>query len=97
MEEWVEQSEELEMVVSRTSFNVCFRFKVTEGESNSFNLALRTRLYQQGTSLVGIAYIEGDLFMRLLIINPAADKSDIESFFQSLIETGRIILKERDN
>ena len=96
-EEWIEQSEELEMVVPRTSFNVCFRFRVTEGESNSFNLALRTRLYQEGTSLVGIAYIEGDLFMRLLITNPAADRSDIESFFQSLIEKGRIILKERDN
>lgn len=96
-EEWIEQSEDLEMVVPRTSFNVCFRFKVTGGGSNSFNLALRTRLYQEGTSLVGIAYIEGDLFLRLLITNPVADRSDIESFFQSLIETGRIILKERDN
>ena len=96
-EDLIEQSEELEMVVPCISFNVCFRFKVTEEESNSFNLALRTRLYQEGTSLVGIAYIERDLFLRLLITNPATDKSDIESFFQSLIETGRIIVKERDN
>lgn len=94
-EEWVEQSEELEMVVVRTSFNVCFRFKVAPNDSNSFNLALRTRLYQQGTSLVGIAYIEGDLFMRLLITNPEADKTDVESFFNSLIKTGRAILTER--
>ncbi len=96
-EEWVNQSEELEMVVPRTSFNVCFRFKVAEEESNSFNLALRSRLYQEGTSLVGITYIEGDLFMRLLITNSASDESDIDSFFQSLIDTGRIISRERDN
>jgi len=95
-EDWVERSKELEMVVARTSFNVCFRFKVAEEESNRFNLALRTRLYQQGTSLVGVAYIEGSLFMRLLITNPAADKEDVELFFKALIETGRTILKEKD-
>ena len=88
-EEVIHRSPELELVVPRTSFNVCFRFRIAEEESNAFNLALRTRLYEEGTTLVGIAYIEGKLVMRLLVINPAAERSDLDTFFRHLIAKGR--------
>jgi len=91
-ENWVNQCPELEMVVPRTSFNVCFRFKVPEKESNSFNLDLRNRLYQEGKSLVGAAYIDGRLVMRLLVSNPAAEQADIDTFFNTLVETGKALL-----
>jgi len=95
-EELIDGSEELEMLAPRTSFNVCFRFKAVTADSNNFNLALRTRLYQQGISLVGIAYIKGDLCMRLLVTDPAAERKDIYAFFQSLVETGNIMQQEWD-
>ena len=60
-EKLVEKSPELEMVVERTAFNICFRYKVAEERANSFNLALRTTLYQEGFSLVGVAYIDGKM------------------------------------
>lgn len=88
-EEVINRSPDLELVVPRTSFNVCFRFRVAEAESNAFNLALRTRLYKEGTTLVGIAYIEGKLVMRLLVINPAAERADLDTFFRHLIAKGR--------
>jgi len=91
-EGWVNRTAELELLVPRTSFNICFRFKVPEEKSNSFNLNLRNRLYQEGTSLVGVAYIDGRLVMRLLISNPAAEKSDIDDFFNNLLKTGRAML-----
>jgi glutamate/tyrosine decarboxylase-like PLP-dependent enzyme len=91
-ENWVNQCAELEMVVPRTSFNVCFRFKVPEVESNRFNLDLRNRLYQEGKSLVGAAYIDGRLVMRLLVSNPAAEQADIDTFFNTLLETGKSLL-----
>ena len=91
-EERVRASEHLEMVVPRTSFNVCFRFKTTEETSNSFNLALRTGLYQDGTSLVGVAYINGQLVMRLLVTNPMAERADVDSFFDKLIAKGQELL-----
>ncbi len=94
-ENWVNQSTELEMVVPRTSFNVCFRFKVPEEESNAFNLELRTRLYQEGKSLIGIAYIDGRLVMRLLVSNPASEKMDIDNFFNTVVETGKALLGGR--
>jgi glutamate/tyrosine decarboxylase-like PLP-dependent enzyme len=89
----VRHSPELEMVVPRTSFNVCFRFKVAEEQSNAFNLDLRNRLYHEGTSLVAIAYIDGRVVMRLLITNPAAEQDDIDSFFNNLVETGKAMLE----
>ncbi len=92
-ESWVNQSTELEMVVPRTSFNVCFRFKVPEENSNSFNLTLRNRLYQEGKSLVGIAYIDGDVAMRLLLGNSSAGKTDIDTFFNNVLQAGRDLLK----
>jgi glutamate/tyrosine decarboxylase-like PLP-dependent enzyme len=92
-EEAVRASEYLELVVPRTSFNVCFRFKVPEEESNSFNLALRTGLYREGTSLVGLAYLDTRLVMRLLVTNPAAEKADIDKFFGDLIAKGRELLQ----
>jgi len=92
-ESWVNESTELEMVVPRTSFNVCFRFKVPEEKSNSFNLTLRNRLYQEGKSLVGIAYIDGDVAMRLLAANSSAGKTDIDIFFNNVLQTGRDLLK----
>ncbi len=91
-ENWVQQSTELEMVVPRTSFNVCFRYKVTEDKSNAFNLALRNRLYRQGKSLVGVAYIGGLLAMRLLVVNPEAKRADIETFFENVVATGKDLL-----
>ena len=92
-ESWVNESTELEMVVPRTSFNVCFRFKVLQENSNSFNLTLRNRLYQEGKSLVGIAYIDGDVAMRLLLANSAAGKPDIDAFFNNVLQIGRDMLK----
>ncbi len=93
-EEIVNRSVELELVVPRTSFNLCFRFKVPEEESNAFNLALRTRLYEEGTTLVGVAYIKGKLVMRLLVLNPAAERADLDMFFRNLIAKGRELRQE---
>ncbi len=91
-ENLVNQSDELEMVVPRTSFNTCFRFRVPEEKSNNFNLTLRNRLHQDGKSLVGLAYIDGRLVMRFLISNPVAEHVDIDNFFNELVHTGRDLL-----
>lgn len=91
----VTQNDELELVAPRTSFNICFRYKVAEENSNSFNLALRTKLYQEGTSLVGVAYVEGKMVMRLLVTNPDATTADVKNFFTSVMEVGRRLIREQ--
>jgi len=92
----IENSPELELVVPRISFNVCFRFKVDPIQNNSFNLELRTRLYRKGKSLVGIAYIDGNLVLRLLLTHSTAEKQDVDLFFSTLLDEGRSILQEKD-
>lgn len=80
--------DELELLVPRTSFNICFRYRVDEGDANRFNLALRTTLYREGVTMVGVAYIEGKMVMRLLITDPDATETDVDSFFARVVEVG---------
>jgi glutamate/tyrosine decarboxylase-like PLP-dependent enzyme len=93
-ESYVLQAKELEMVVPRESFNVCFRFKTPPAiDANTFNLELRTHLHQQGLSLVGYGYIDTTLTLRLLITNTALDTIAVERFFQTLITSGNKLLE----
>ncbi len=89
----VVKSDVLEMVAPRTSYNICFRYKVAEKDANRFNLALRTKLYQEGLSLVGVAYIDGKMAMRLLVTNPDAIKADVDNFFSHVIEIGNSLVQ----
>ncbi len=93
-EEIVENTAELEMLVPRESFNVCFRFKAAERYVNEFNLALRTKLYTSGVSLIGYGYIDSQLALRLLITHKNFGRADIVAYFAQLVAVGKILLKE---
>jgi len=95
-EEQVDRLPELEMVVPRESFNVCFRFRSPEGvPAEQFNKALRERMHRASRALVGTGYVNDQLVLRLLITNINVGKPEIDRFFQSVIETGRELLAER--
>ncbi|HDK37554.1 MAG TPA: hypothetical protein ENG92_00860 [Thiolapillus brandeum] len=95
-EQVVNGTPELKMSVPRESFNVCFRFSTPENiDRNEFNLELRNRLFRQGISLVGIAYIDAQLTLRLLITHPDFSRAEVDQFFSSLVTTGKELLNER--
>ncbi|MBV5316342.1 MAG: pyridoxal-dependent decarboxylase [Desulfobulbaceae bacterium] len=95
-EEQVQQAEELEMVVPRESFNICFRYRPpADIPVESFNRDLRERMHRQGASLVGTGFVNGELTLRLLITNTNVDKPEINNFFQGVINTGRELLSEK--
>jgi len=92
----VQQAAELEMVVPRESFNVCFRFRPPAPiPAAAFNQELRERMHRTGRSLVGTGFVNGELVLRLLITNINVGKSEIDTFFRAVIETGRELLAER--
>ena len=94
-EQVVENTDELEMVVPRESFNVCFRFKAPYGVSaNDFNQKLRTRMITQATAMVGFGYINSDLCLRLLITDPASSTDSVDSFFRDVVAVGDSLLEE---
>lgn len=84
-EKIVRERPELELVLPRVSFNICFRYRVAEPEANRFNLALRAKLHRNGISLVGYAQHEGRLFLRLLLANPELTTDSVDNYFTELI------------
>lgn len=87
----VRRSPHLELTAPRTSFNVCFRFVSSQADANRLNLALRTELYRQGQTLVGIAYLGELVTMRLLVLNPELREVDLDEFFAVIVAKGREI------
>ncbi len=72
----------LELQTERWINNICFRSTVCEdGDLNSFNKAVRQRLYTTGSSFVNIAYLNDDLTIRLIITNKDVTEADIHKFF----------------
>jgi len=88
-EEVVRSSSHLELTAPRTSFNVCFRFVSERGDANRLNLALRTELYREGQTLVGLAYLGELVTMRLLVLNPELSEADLDAFFALIVAKGR--------
>ncbi len=89
----VKKSDYLKLVVPRNSFNVCFSYKADEKISDKLNLAIRNTLYHDGTSLVGYAYFENRLFLRLLLAGRNLVKKDIDHYFSALINKGKALEK----
>lgn len=88
-EDFINVSSELEMVGKRTSFNVCFRFKVQE--PNTFNQNLRNKLLKDGQALLALAYIEEKLVFRLLISNININQVKLTALLNRLINTGKAL------
>ncbi len=88
-EKIVRDSPELELVLPRSSFNICFRYKTAEETANRLNLAIRTKLYQEGKSLVGYAHHGETLFLRLLLAGHNLTEKDVDHYFSQLIKTGK--------
>ena len=94
-EETVKNHPDLQLLIPRQSFTVCFRYIPAEGtDLNAFNLALRENLRKSGKSIVNYGYIGKRLAIRLVIANSETRKSDIDHFFSNLCETATEINKK---
>ncbi len=83
----VKENPRFELMISRQSFAVCFRYlPVVEPDINKFNLELRETLRKKGKSIVNYGYIGDNLAIRLIAANGELKKSDINLFFKNLIE-----------
>ncbi|MBI9097607.1 MAG: hypothetical protein JEY91_03970 [Spirochaetaceae bacterium] len=86
----ITESEELEMVVPRESFNLCFRYKI-DGNTNRFNQILRTELYKSGKMLLAYGYIGKALTLRLLFTHQNMNEKNLRYLLESVIETGNYL------
>ncbi len=84
----VSQNNNLELLVNRQSFAVCFRYISShKTDLNKFNLELREAMRKNGKSIVNYGYIGEILVIRLVTTNGEINKADIDLFFNNLLET----------
>ncbi|MBW6478014.1 MAG: PLP-dependent decarboxylase [Bacteroidales bacterium] len=82
----VNQHPRLELMASRQSFSVCFRYQPENVvDLNEFNLAVRENIRKTGQSIVNYGYIGKDLTIRLVMANGELRKKDIDKFFQNFL------------
>ncbi|HAM10875.1 MAG: hypothetical protein A2X05_18790 [Bacteroidetes bacterium GWE2_41_25] len=95
-EDIVKTHPNLELLIPRQSFTVCFRF-VPSGDFdlNAFNLELRENLRKSGKSIVNYGYIGNTLALRLVIANSDVQEDDIDLFFNQLAETATSMINNK--
>ena len=83
----VEAHPQLELLVDRQSFTVCFRYRSdSRYEPNDFNLRLREQLRKSGLSIVNYGYLGDQLTLRLAVTNGEIQKEDVDEFFSQLLQ-----------
>ena len=94
-EDIVNSSSKLEMISSRQSFTVCFRYiPKNYTDLNKFNLELREKLRKSGKTIVNYGYLGKTLTIRLVIANAEVEKEDLNTFFELLLEAGSDLEKQ---
>ena len=95
-EDIVKKHPNLELLIDRQSFTVCFRY-VPSGENdlNEFNLILRENLRKSGKTIVNYGYIGKTLALRLVIANSEVEESDIDLFFNQLSDEASNIINNK--
>jgi len=83
---------QLELRVERQSFTVCFRYVPSyKTDLNAFNLQLREALRKSGKSIVNYGYTGKTLVIRLVTTNGELQNSDIDLFFDNLLNEAQIL------
>lgn len=77
---------DLELIVDRQSFTVCFRY-ISDNLSdlNDLNLRIREHLRKSGKSMVNFGFTGNTLTIRLVTVNGELKRSDIDLFFESFL------------
>lgn len=93
---FVEMNSDLELLFPTQSLNVNFRFKAPDGiDVNELNEMIRYKLIHSGKAMVNYCHLERGLSIRLVLLNPDLEKSDIQRFFNNFIHAGKEILQEQ--
>ncbi len=99
-EEKVTSHPQLELLVPRQSFSICFRYLPESAtDINKFNLTLRESLRKSGKTIVNYGYIGETLTIRLITANGELSKSDLDLFFDNLLQEATKLEKkfEKEN
>lgn len=87
---------DLELMFPTQTLNVNFRYKVPEGvDSDEFNEELRYQLIRDGKVMVNYCHLENGLSIRLILLNPDLEMSDIQMFFDLFKAAAKTLLQKQ--
>jgi glutamate/tyrosine decarboxylase-like PLP-dependent enzyme len=90
--EVVKKTKGLELLFPTQSLNVNFRYTSEASlDLNELNKSARYALIRQGKAMVNYCHIDDKISIRLVLLNPDLQKSDIDDFFHRFLETAREI------
>ena len=82
-EDKVKQDARFELLASRQSLTVCFRYKPKEDINiNEFNTTLREMIRKSGKAAVNFGFLNEDFAFRWVVANAEVTESDIDLFFR---------------
>jgi glutamate/tyrosine decarboxylase-like PLP-dependent enzyme len=89
-EDIVHRHDKLELVVPRQTLTVCFRY-IPSFDTNvdKFNFTVREELRKSGKTMVNVARLNNQMFIRLIISNFENQQADVDQFFDYFIQTAR--------
>lgn len=91
----IEAESSLELQSKRWINNICFRSTPSiEVDLTEFNKRVREKLYHSGDSLVNIAYLDGEVTVRLIICNKDIGEADVSRFFDNWLAMAQATEKE---
>ena len=98
-EKKVESSSSLTLAIRSEYINVCFYYNLQTNLLNSdqFHKKIKESLYKKGLTMVNTASVSDKVCIRLVISNPELNNSDIDIFFENVLETARFIEKSNNN
>lgn len=85
---YVRQHPDYELHSFDKSISVCFSYKDIPSD------ALCTHLYQEGKLMVGHGSFRGQHFVRMVTINPANGREEIEDFFRVIEEENMLVFEK---
>ncbi|TVR38696.1 MAG: glutamate decarboxylase [Cryomorphaceae bacterium] len=88
----IEQHPRLELMCPTQTLNVNFRYVPASGdEADKFNHKIRQSLVESGKSMVNYCHLPNGLSIRLILLNPDLEKSDIDRFFRNYLTEAKMI------
>ena len=93
--EYIRNCDNLELIAKPQFLNICFRYIPQENQLDTMaldqlNLEIRDKLIHSGLSFVNYAHYQGKIIIRLILANSELQKTDLDKFFDNLLNVGKI-------
>jgi glutamate/tyrosine decarboxylase-like PLP-dependent enzyme len=93
-EQYILQHPQLTLMCPTQSLNVNFRFEPkAKTNLDDFNLKVRNNLVQSGKTMVNYCYLNNEVSIRLILLNPDLTEADITKFFEFFITESQLVEK----